>query len=685
MRGKAPLTLGLNKYTHSAAACLLDASGQILFALSKERLTRKKHDGGDAADLVRYALERTGRNLREIGLVVQNNHLFSIEEYERRLPFDAALHAAPPSSLDPHNLLAHAPRWELSHHLAHAWSVAAVAPFSQGLILVMDGMGSPRELARPAGTGRRFTDGNLPKHPRFREFPSPALQGAWREGESVYELRDGELRLLWKRWIRERSPSFLYNYGFENMESLGALYSRVSSHIFGDWNRCGKVMGLAAYGDARRAPALLSGELDSLRVHWEAIERLPHPNEWKGGRHRRQYADLAARVQEDLERTALRFVRRLRRETGAKHLAFTGGVALNSLLNGRIAADAGFESVFVPPYPGDEGVALGCAFFGHRVLRRKPGLQSLHLPYLGSSFSDREIEQALEELAPWIEIEKPRHLVEATADALAKHRFVAWFQGAAEFGPRALGHRSILAHPGKRSTWDELNASVKKREAFRPFAPVVRQERARDFFRIAGDSRYMSLTLPALPAARRKLRAVVHVDGSSRVQILRSQDNPLLDSLLLAFERRTGLPVLLNTSFNIAGEPIVETPQDAIRSLLESELDLLVLGDHFVRRRIAPTPAQLSRLFPHAVEGVLVEGRALADGRHAGSQISVDGRVHEADEVEIACLSLADGKTRGDSVLRALSKEWGISAADARRALLRLWRLRAIRFLQERA
>lgn len=674
------MILGLNKYTHSAAACLLDASGKILFAQAKERITRKKHDGGDVAELVRYALERSGRKLRDIELVVQNNHLFSIPAYERQLPFLVAQHAVPPSGMDAHNLLAHAQRVELSHHLAHAWSVAAVAPYSQGLILVMDGMGSPRELARAPGTGDRFTDGNLRRHPNFREYPAGNLTGAWREGESVYEWRNGALRLLWKRWIQERTPSFLYNFGFENMESLGAVYSRVSSHIFGDWNQCGKVMGLAAYGDAKRIPPLVSGPLETLRVDWETIASLPFPNAWNEKRHRRSYADLAARVQWDLEKTTLDFLRRLRRKTGSKHLAFTGGVALNSLLNGRIAAESGFENFFVPPYPGDEGVAVGCAYFGRQKISRRATHQRPPSAYTGGQFSESEMAQAFEEFAPWIEVETPRAHIDAVARELAAHRFVAWFQGASEFGPRALGHRSILAHPGRRATWKSLNESVKKREAFRPFAPVVRESRAAEFFKLCGDSRYMSLTVPALAAARRQLRAVVHIDGSSRIQTLHREDNVALDDLLLAFEKRTGLPVLLNTSFNIEGEPIVESPADAIRSLLDSQLHLLVLGQTLVRKKVPPTLATLRRLAPQAIPDAIVERRSLADGSPSGAQLSVRGRVHEIGEIDILCLESAQGRATCARLIREIRAMTGAKVSEIEKSFLRLWKLRAIRF-----
>ncbi len=659
------MILGLNKYTHSTSAALFENDGRLLFALSKERVTRKKHDGGDVAELVRYALESTKRKLSEIELVVQNNHLFDIAAYEKTLSFTEALHAAPPSSLDPHNLFPKAKKLEISHHLAHAWSVFPIAPFDRGLVVVMDGMGSPENLV---GAG-----------------PRPARTLHRREGETVYRFDKNSLKTIYKRWIEERSPSFLYNYGFENMESLGAIYSRISSHIFGDWNACGKVMGLAAYGDAKKIPPILEGELESLIVNWELLHSLEHPNDWRNEKNRRFYENLAARVQADLERVALTFFKKLRRETSEKNLCFTGGVALNSVLNGRILREAGFEQVFIPNYPGDEGVAFGCGHFGIQKGNRYQVRSCYHGAYTGRSFSPQEIREAIHEFAPWIQWKHSSHSIEETARALAKHKFVGWFQGRSEFGPRALGNRSILSHPGKRSSWERLNLEVKQREPFRPFAPTVLAERTEDFFCRGGacaapTSSYMSFTFEVNPKRAKEIAAVAHVDNTARIQTLKREDNTRYYDLLSAFEKLTGLPLLLNTSFNIDGEPIVESPQDALRAFLYSGLHLLVLEDFLVEKRSFPSKKELANLYPQAVDGILIESRSQVSGEIDAVQISLGGTSFETDELSVLLLEASTGELAAPKLLNLLRKESKLSEKALIGKLQELWRRRAIAF-----
>lgn len=656
------MILGLNKYTHSASAALFEKDGRLLFALSKERVTRKKHDGGDVAELVRYALESTKRKLSDIELVVQNNHLFDIAAYEKTLSFTEALHAAPPSSLDAHNLFPKAKKLEISHHLAHAWSVFPVSPFDRGLVVVMDGMGSPQELVLEKGGKKGF-----------------------REGESVYLFQRNRIEALYKRWIEERSPDFLYNYGFENMESLGAIYSRISSHIFGDWNACGKVMGLAAYGDAKKIPPILEGELESLIVNWELLHSLEQPNDWRNEKNRRFYENLAARVQADLERVALTFFKKLRRETGEKNLCFTGGVALNSVLNGRILRESGFEQVFIPNYPGDEGVAFGCGHFGSQKGNRYQVRTWYHGAYTGRNFSSEEIREALVEFGPWIQWSQSSHSVEKTAQALAKHKFVGWFQGRSEFGPRALGNRSILSHPGKRSSWERLNLEVKHRELFRPFAPTVLAERTEDFFCRGGafdapTSDYMSFTFAINPKRAKEIAAVAHVDNTARIQTLKREDNPRYYDLISAFEKLTGLPLLLNTSFNIDGEPIVETPQDALRAFLDSGLHLLVLEDFLVEKRPFPNKKELANLSPQAVDGILIESRSQISGEIDAVQISLGGTSFEADELSVLLLESSTGELTTPKLLNLLRKETKLSEKALIGKLQELWRRRAISF-----
>ncbi len=686
----AGLLLGLQQYTHSASCCLLGPDGEPLFAASKERLTRKKFDGGDTASLVEYALRAIGRRRADIARVVANNHLFRIRPFEETLPWAVALNQQRPSFLDPFNLLPGVPKHELSHHLAHAWSVLPAAPFDEGLIVVMDGIGNTLRDVRTTGSGRT-TDEDLPRARGFSQAPEhPDPKWGWREAESVYAFRGLELQRLFKRWTRERTPDFLYNYGFENMESLGAVYSRVSSHIFGDWNACGKVMGLAPWnavwnGELPKAGDwILRGPLERLKIHWKRLQEEPHPNAWTTTRHRRAYARLAADVQAGLEKVVLPFLRRLRRKTGARNLCFTGGVALNCALNGRIQRECGFEQVFIPSYPGDEGVAVGCAFFGlhaqgerrSRAPRRRP-----LSPFLGRSFRDKEIEAALAEFAPFCRSERSRDLLAETAQALAAFQVVGWFQGCSEFGPRALGNRSILAHPGRKSMVRRINASIKKREAFRPFAPAVLARSAAEWFENPGESPFMSAAALVRPQRRRRIPAVVHADGTARIQTLRQEDNPLFFALIEEFEKLTGLPLLLNTSFNVRGEPLVEAPCDALRSFLDSDLDVLVLGDRMVRKTPFPALENFSEVRPCQNDP---DSRAEVVSDARGEPIQVRflsrGRTFDSDTLELGLFEACTGETTLKKLIEEFQEEFGLAGKEILGRLQRLFRKRLIRF-----
>lgn len=340
------------------------------------------------------------------------------------------------------------------------------APFDEGLIVVMDGMG---ETLDAMAAGRDEADDkythelSLENHPSgLVELPLDAADKphGLREAETVYSFRGGQLQRVFKRWVRHRSPPELYNHGFENLESLGALYSRVASHIFGDWNACGKVMGLAPWAahwaDDERSFSLLRGELDGeLRIEWAEIESLPHANGWKKlaaaegalppglAEQRAFHTRLAASVQRSLEAAVLPFLGRLRERTGERNLALAGGVALNSVLNGRIARESGFEGLFIPPCPADEGIALGCAAFAlHELLPRlgHPASSGLRAPlsaYQGKEYSEHEISLAIEEFSPWlVDVSDSFSLadnpaVEAAVGALLEGEIIGWFQAGA--------------------------------------------------------------------------------------------------------------------------------------------------------------------------------------------------------------------------------------------------------------
>lgn len=380
--------------------------------------------------------------------------------------------------------------------------------------------------------------------------------------------------------------------------SLGALYQIVTTFLgfrtFGDEY---KTMGLAAYGDPDRFAdvfaEMLSEEADGT---WSTaalcrpdlgawLEDRLGPIERPGTRSARS-ADVAAALQAATERAVLRLLRCLRERYGATNLCLGGGVALNACLNGRIVQSGMFDRVFVQPAAADDGAALGAALYAHARRDPRGGLEPIGHAFWGPMYSDTQIEDALRQASDvaWGRVPS----IEArTAKLLADGGIVGWYQGRMEAGPRALGARSILATPTSAVVRDRINALVKGREPFRPFAPSVTAEDAHRYFHIPDDTAapFMVVTYPVRERFRSRLEGVVHVDGSARVQVVRQAQAPRYHRLLCEFAALTGLPVLLNTSFNRAGEPIVCTPADAVQCFLRSGLDALVMGDYLIRRR----------------------------------------------------------------------------------------------------
>jgi carbamoyltransferase len=686
-----PYILGLNQYTHSAAACLLDASGEVVCALAKERITRKKHDGGDNAAVVEAVLEYAGIDLGDLALVVANNHLFRIRPFEQTLDWASALHQYVPSYRSRYSLLPGVDKFELSHHLSHAWSVLPHAPFAQGLILVADGIGSSYAdcLGHTIGSnlGGYQSDADLPKAANYSEVPPPQARAnaSWREGETVYRFEGLRLESYFKRWIQERSPSLLYNYGFENMESLGAVYSRISSHIFGDWNACGKIMGMAPWA-GRWTPdpgprPVMQGPLESLAIDWPRLQAEAGPNQWADSQFHGGYARLSADVQTDLESILLEFLTRLQRQTGEKNLCMVGGVALNSTANGRIAREAGFEQVFLPPWPGDDGVAIGCALYGHHFLQPDAAARRHPIsPYLGGQTDAEELAASLSEFAAWIEVETVKP-VDCAADALAASQVIGWFQGRSEFGPRALGNRSILADPRDGDMIERINSAIKKRESFRPFAPTVLAERAAEYFLDVTPSPYMSITVAVRPHCRDAIPAVVHIDGTARLQTLQQHENPLYYQLIQAFQARTGLPMLLNTSFNIKGEPIVETAADALANFLDSDLDLLIIADQRVSKRAFPATEVWPQVRPIHQAGFSAEVISNAEGEAVSVSLMGQGQAFESDSLELGIIENCTGESSLSQLLADFESEYEVPAADVLEKLQRLYRRRLIYFL----
>jgi carbamoyltransferase len=562
--------LGINAYDHDCSVCLL-RDGEIAFAIAKERITRQKHATGFYQEPVDYCLNAEGISLHDVDLVVRNCYVLPVEEMEQRLSHqdmpnylsetERKQAAASPLYLSKANNVV-----TVSHHLAHAHSAFAASPFDEGVVMVVDGVGS-------------YCADVTEDYPTA-DKTSPLA----RESESYYKFSGSKLEALKKVWL-EPARGFLSDE-FYSMAGLGALYSRASSYVFADWNKCGELMGLAPYGRPDRVHPLLDIKNNVLTVpDWTEEFNQPYlmdsDQDWEQSPSMQHWKDLAWRVQDDTERVLLERARWLRETTGAKNLCIAGGVALNCVANGRIVREAGFDNVWIQPAAGDDGIAIGAAYYGHLQLQKKPRSFKLTNAYFGRRYKDEEVAEAAHgRLVRLVTTTTESSNVCAdTAKVLADGKVIGWFQDRSEFGPRALGNRSIIADPRTAEMKDILNKRVKHRQAFRPFAPIVLAERASEVFEGDTESPFMLVAMHVRPEWRDKIPAIVHVDGTARVQTVRQEDNERLYGLLKEFDALTGVPVLLNTSFNVKGEPIVETPRDAMECFLTTGIDCLVLHD----------------------------------------------------------------------------------------------------------
>ncbi|MDM7916871.1 MAG: carbamoyltransferase C-terminal domain-containing protein [Candidatus Eisenbacteria bacterium] len=570
-------TLGINAVFHDPAACLVE-DGRVLAAAEEERFTRIKHGKRPVPfstwelpfHAIDYCLREAGITLKDVGRVAYSfDPSLLLGEWSGQpsitLPLEPSAQPVPQewlSGWDPLFLshVVNAPRhltggwphhlqdrfrgaererldWRfVEHHLAHAASAFHVSPFPRAAVLTMDGRGEKATTAYHVGDG-------------------------------VEIERIGQV---------------------EMPHSLGLLYEEVTQHLgFLRSSDEYKVMAMAAFGKPTflaemRAIVRPLGEgryaIEPLRLE----ERFGPPRP-RGARMEPRHYDLACSLQQVLEETVLEIVQWLHRATGEQNLVMAGGVALNCVLNSRIRDRGPFRNVWVQPAAGDAGTALGAAIWTD--LQARPGASrswTMEHAYLGPSFSEEEIEAFLR----WSKIpyRRPDDLVAEAADRLAANEILGWFEGRMEFGPRALGARSILASPIDPGMQARLN-ELKDREDFRPVAPVVIEEAAGRWFRDAGTSPFMLFVHDVLPEMAEKIPAVRHLDGTARIQTIRRDQNPIYWDLIRAFEARTGVPILVNTSFNTRGEPIVATPRDAIEAFWSSPLDALVIGSFLVPKR----------------------------------------------------------------------------------------------------
>jgi len=582
-------TLGISAFYHDSAAALLQ-DGDILAAAQEERFTRKKHDARFPTHAVQFCLRHAGLRLHDIDHIVFYDKPFL--KFERLLEtclsfaprglrsFQMAIPLWLREKLFQKNLLA-AELTKIAgpgpwldrllfteHHLSHAASAFFPSPFTEAAILTMDGVGEWATTSVATGKGNQLTIG--------KEIHFPHSLG-----------------LLYS--------AFTYYTGF-----------RVNSGEY-------KLMGLAPYGEPRFASLIRDHLIDikpdgsfrldldyfdyctGLRMTNQRFDTLlggpaRKPDELLTQRH----MDIAASMQAVLEDVVLRMTRALAQESGSRNLCLAGGVALNCVANGKVLRDAAFKNIWIQPAAGDAGGAVGAALAAYHLFLdqpRAPAGDRMRGAYLGPAFSQADVEDRLRLTGARFETLSEADVLAACVHALAAGKAIGWFQGRMEFGPRALGARSILADPRSPAMQSALNLKVKFRESFRPFAPSVPIESAHDWFDLDSPSPYMLLVAPVssphlipmtaqqqqlfgidkLNVPRSTIPAVTHVDNSARIQTVHAETNPRFHALLNAFREHTGCPVLINTSFNVRGEPIVCTPEDAFRCFMGAGLDLLAI------------------------------------------------------------------------------------------------------------
>ena len=594
--------LGISAFYHDSAAALIDGE-QIVAAAQEERFTRIKHDQAFPINAVEYCLAQAGVGIEELDQIVFFEKPFIkferlLETYVSFAPrgfssFKSALPLWVKEKLFQkkiiREMMARFPvaegsdfNWDdklsfSEHHLSHAASAFYPSPFDEAVVLTLDGVGEWVTTSVAIGRGNQL--------------------------EIVKEIHfPHSLGLLYS--------AFTYYTGF-----------RVNSGEY-------KVMGLAPYGEPKYVDLILENLIDvkedgSYRLNQQyfnyctGLTMTNKKFDALFGRPARQpdtdrleqfHMDIAASVQAVTEIIVLRLTESLAKETGIRNLCLAGGVALNCVANGKIQRAGHFDNVWIQPAAGDAGGALGAAqayaHMGRDLSRTVKPQDNMQGSYLGCAFTDDEIEVRLKQAGAKFSKMSYKDMIDTTAKALANEKVVGWFQGRMEFGPRALGGRSILGDPRSQSMQKNLNLKIKYRESFRPFAPSVLRSEVANWFNLEGDSPYMLLVdhvkedkclpmsdeqsklfgIDKLNVARSEIPAITHVDYSARIQTVHHETNPYYHDVISAFNKLTGCPVIVNTSFNVRGEPIVCTPEDAFNCFMGTEMDVLSIGNFILNK-----------------------------------------------------------------------------------------------------
>ena len=591
--------LGISCFYHDAAAALLK-DGNLVAAAEEERFSRNKHDSGYPTHAVAYCLEEAGISADDLDYVVF---------YEKPLPkFERLLTTA--LATWPHSrvvfreamitwlneklwikdrikrqvAIPHEKILFVEHHLSHAASAFLCSPYDESAVLTIDGVGE--WTSATLGQGRATWDGSGTNSIElFQESRFPHSLGLYYSAFTAwlgFEVNDGEYKVMGmapygrpdhQDKVRKvidfaDDGSFFLNMDYFSFHhSMEHTFSRKFETLFGEPRK--KDSDFYTHG---------TGLPDG------ASSRSIESNQY--------YADIAASVQTTTEEAIINIANYLHRRTGSKRLCMAGGVAYNSVANGRILRETGFEELYIQPSAGDSGGALGAALYAYHVVLGKPRTFVMDHAYWGREYKDGEIKAALEARGVSYEyIGDEEKLAEVCASELASGRVLGWYQGRFEWGPRALGNRSIIADPRREEMKDVVNVKIKFREPFRPFAPSILADRVGDYFDGADNAgawptelaKFMLAVMPVAEDKQEKIPAVSHL-GTGRLQAVHAETNPRYHNLIRNFEGLTGVPVIMNTSFNLRGEPIVTTPDNAMNTFFASGLDTLVLGSFIVRK-----------------------------------------------------------------------------------------------------
>jgi carbamoyltransferase len=651
-------------FSHNGSVCLIHGD-EIVAAVQEERLNRQKRATlpyGILNSLAfHYCLQTAGIDVWDIELfvVAHNGKYLSTEQKARMVGL--------PSELEGRAVF-------MPHYLAHAHAAFAMSGFEESTILVIDGLGeSLAELER--GFPHELSPVRHAVIPRLESVRTdPNNVG---EIVGIYRAEGTTISLLEKHiggWLFGNEP--LQAFG-----SFGAMFSSVAKLVFGDDLEAGKVMGLAPYGRAEYASTdFVDVSADGQIMFRDEISRHFHDCHEGWPANKIAFENLAYGVQSALELGLSRLVERCRVLGATNDLCYTGGVALNSVANEKVISRRFFNRHFVLPASEDSGLAVGAAYYGLWKIAPKLRGRPMTSDAIGRSYAKSEILRAAAEM-PYVQVVDCEDPLDTAVESLIGQEVLGWFQGRSELGPRALGHRSILVDPRSAEMKDIVNDQVKHRESFRPFAPVVLREELSKWFEVntaEPDSPFMLRVIKFRESVRARVPAVVHVDGTGRVQSLDEESNPPLRRLLELFFERTGVPMLLNTSFNMAGEPIVESPSDALWCMLFTGIDLLVLENVLVRKHpefqhaldLVPVRRVKEETVTHLSSDGRVSLRAKFPARSGRQTFKLTG-----DSVEAFALC-NDGQT-GWQILDLIGSRW-----NEIRLLRALARLRAARIIE---